>query len=84
MDKHFSLLRTFVNYVRKKFYNTGPECCTGSFHHCRHQPGNNPVNFFSLYLADQATLFAQSTQTEGQGQYTCSRYDSLFCKKEKK
>ncbi len=24
MDKHSSLLRTFVNYVRKKFYKIGP------------------------------------------------------------
>ncbi len=24
MDKHSSLLRTFVNYGRKKFYNIGP------------------------------------------------------------
>jgi DNA photolyase len=24
MDKHSSLLRTFVNYGRRKFYNTGP------------------------------------------------------------
>jgi hypothetical protein len=24
-DKHSSLLRTFVNYGRKKFYNIGPE-----------------------------------------------------------
>jgi hypothetical protein len=24
MDKHSSLLRTFVNYSRKKFYNIGP------------------------------------------------------------
>ncbi len=26
MDKHSSLLRTFVNYGRKKFYNIGPWC----------------------------------------------------------
>ncbi len=28
-DKHFSLLRTFVNYGRKKFYNVGPWHGTG-------------------------------------------------------
>ncbi len=26
MDKHSSLLRKFVNYDRKKFYNIGPRC----------------------------------------------------------
>jgi hypothetical protein len=25
-DKHSSLLRTFVNYTHKKFYNIGPWC----------------------------------------------------------
>jgi hypothetical protein len=29
MDKHSSLLRTFVNYSRKKFYNTGPRSIQG-------------------------------------------------------
>jgi len=32
MDKHYSLLGTFVNYGRKKFYNIGPWmmlCCSG-------------------------------------------------------
>jgi hypothetical protein len=26
MDKHSRLLRAFVNYNRKKFYNVGPSC----------------------------------------------------------
>jgi hypothetical protein len=34
-DKHSSLLRTFVNYVRKTFYNIGPrdQCYETSYEH---------------------------------------------------